>query len=129
MSDAQLTLLLAAIATLGGSLVGALRWAVNRVTKASDDGTAALIANAARNAENTASNASLGVKIDSLVRRIDDIGDFVEESSGVHDATEFRKRYARERTKTPRQIPSVPRPTPTGYYPPRRPKTDTDTDT
>lgn len=83
MSDAQLTLLLSAIATLGGALVGALRWAVGRVTKSNDDGTAALVAN-------TASNAVLASKMDALMAsnqrladRLDTVADYVEEHTPV----------------------------------------------
>ncbi len=80
MTDAQLTLILGAIAALGGSLIGALRWAVNRVTASNDAGTSALIAN-------TASNAVLVVKLDHLSRSVERLDDFVkEEISGVHTA-------------------------------------------
>lgn len=80
MSDAQLTLLLSAIATLGASLIAALRWAVNRVTKSNDDGTAALIAN-------TSSNATLIADVRNLARQIERLDDFVkEEISGIHDS-------------------------------------------
>ncbi len=79
MSDAQLGLLIAAITGLGGLLVSALRWAVNRVTASNDAGTTAILAN-------TASNATLVVKIDHLSRSIERLDDFVkEEISGVHD--------------------------------------------
>ena len=79
MTDTQLGLVLAAIATLGGSLIAALKWAVNRVTKSNDDGTAALIAN-------TASNATLIAEVRNLARQIERLDDFVkDEISGVHD--------------------------------------------
>jgi hypothetical protein len=79
MSDAQLTLILSAIGVLGGSLITALRWAVNRVTSSNDAGTTALIAN-------TASNAVLIVKLEHLAQSILRLDDFVkEEISGVHD--------------------------------------------
>lgn len=79
MSDGQLTLLLSAIGALGAGLVAALRWAVNRVTKSNDDGTAALIAN-------TASNATLIAEVRNLARQIERLDDFVkDEISGVHD--------------------------------------------
>jgi hypothetical protein len=79
MTDAQLGLVLAAIATLGGSLIAALKWAVNRVTKSNDDGTSALLAN-------TASNATLIATLSNLARQIERLDDFVkEEISGVHD--------------------------------------------
>ena len=79
MTDAQLTLILAAIGTLGGSLIAALRWAVNRVTKSNDDGTSALLAN-------TASNATLIASVQNLARQIERLDDFVkEEISGIHD--------------------------------------------
>lgn len=71
-------MILAAIATVGGGLIGALRWAVNRVTASNDAGTTAIIAN-------TASNAVLVTKIDGLSRAIERLDDFVkEEVSGVH---------------------------------------------
>ncbi len=90
MTDTQIALILSAITGLGGSLVLALRWAVNRVTKSNDDGTAALIAN-------TASNAVLVVKQDQLVQlitqlvhsnsqlgdKISEVSDFVEEHTPV----------------------------------------------
>ena len=79
MSDAQLTLILSAIGVLGGSLIGALRWAVNRVTTSNDAGTTALVAN-------TASNAVLVVKLDHLSQSILRLDDFVkDEISGVYD--------------------------------------------
>lgn len=79
MSDAQLGLIIAAIGAFGSLLAGTLRWAVNRITKSNDEGTAALIAN-------TASNAILITKIDSLARQMERLDDFVkEEISGVHD--------------------------------------------
>ena len=83
MTDAQVALVLSGIAALGGSLIAALKWAVARVTKSNDDGTAALVAN-------TASNAVLIAKMDELVRsntalagKIDGIGDFVEEHTPI----------------------------------------------
>jgi hypothetical protein len=93
VTDAQLSLMLAAIATLGGSLVAALRWAVNRVTASNDEGTKALIAN-------TASNAVLNTKIDSLARSIERLDDFVkEEVSGVYStAPQPPKQPLRSRT-------------------------------
>ncbi len=79
MTDTQVGLILAAIATLGGSLIAALKWAVNRVTKSNDDGTAALLAN-------TASNATLIAEVRNLARQIERLDDFVkEEVSGVYD--------------------------------------------
>ncbi len=108
MTDAQLTLILAAIATLGGSLIAALRWAVNRVTKSNDDGTAAIIAN-------TASNATLIVKLDHLSQSILRLDDFVkEEISGVYSSPPAK------RTATPREGVRA------GYYPPGRPGTHRD---
>lgn len=79
MSDAQITAIITAIVGLGGLLVSALRWAVNRVTASNDAGTTAIIAN-------TASNATLVTKIDGLSRSIERLDDFVkDEISGVHD--------------------------------------------
>jgi hypothetical protein len=119
VTDAQLTLLLAALTTVGGLLVGTLRWAVGRITKSNDDGTQALIAN-------TASNAVLVVKIDNLANRIDSIGDFVlEERSGVHDSYDVQSR--REAAKQAGKLPRRTTPARGGYYGPVRPKTDTDT--
>lgn len=99
MSDAQLGLILAAVAALGGSLIAALKWAVNRVTKSNDDGTAALVAN-------TASNATLVAEVRNLARQIERLDDFVkEEVSGVYDApTQSR------RSQTPRGGLRVARP-------------------
>lgn len=91
MTDAQLAAVLAAIATLGGSIVAALRWAVQRVTKSNDDGTAALLAN-------TASNATLIATLSNLARQIERLDDFVkEEISGVYDGPPKPRR-----TQTPR---------------------------
>lgn len=75
MTDAQLGVLIAALGALGG----VIRWAVNRITKSNDDGTAALVAN-------TAQLAAFIVKIDNFGRQIERLDDFVkEEISGVHD--------------------------------------------
>lgn len=81
MTDAET--IATALTAVGGSLALALRWAVNRVTKSNDDGTAALIAN-------TASNAVLTVKIDGLMSsnqrladKIDGIGDFIDDHTPV----------------------------------------------
>jgi hypothetical protein len=94
MTDLQLTAIIAAITTLGGGLVAALRWAVQRVTKSNDDGTAALVAN-------TASNAILVMKLDQVVSaherladRIDGIGDFLEEHTPVGRIPKPRARTA-----------------------------------
>ncbi len=118
MTDAQIALLCSAIVTVGGMLIAALKWAVNRVTASNDAGTTALIAN-------TASNAVLVVKLDNLAGRIDGIGDFVEEVSGVHDAREHRRRLAAEQEKRSKVVTPV-RGVKVGYYGPSRPKTDTD---
>ncbi len=92
MSDAQLAMVLSAIGVLGGSLIAALRWAVQRVTKSNDDGTAALI-------DNTRSNAVLVTKLDSLSSAILRLDDFVkEETSGVYDGPPKPSR----RAQTPR---------------------------
>ena len=91
MTDAQLTLIIGAIGALGGSLIAALRWAVQRVTKSNDDGTAALLAN-------TASNATLIATLSSLARQIDRLDDFVkEEVSGVYDGPPKPRRAATPR--------------------------------
>ncbi len=81
MTDEQL--IAGAIVTVGTSLAGVLKWAVGRVTKSSDDSTAALIAN-------TASNAVLQTKLDAVVAsnqrlsdKIDGISDFVEEHTPI----------------------------------------------
>jgi hypothetical protein len=97
VSDAQLTIILGAIATLGGSLVAALRWAVQRVTKSNDDGTFALV-------ENTKSNATLITKLDGLSRAIERLDDFVkEEISGIHDGPpKPRARTAPQGVRMPR---------------------------
>jgi hypothetical protein len=94
LTDAQLGLILAAIATLGGSLIAALKWAVNRVTKSNDDGTAALLAN-------TASNATLIATLSNLARQIERLDDFVkEEVSGVYEGQPQKRRGA----PTPRGV-------------------------
>jgi hypothetical protein len=96
MTEKEWGLLLAVVTALGGSLIGALKWAVNRVTKSNDDGTAALVAN-------TASNAVLVTKIDALARSIERLDDFVkEEVSGVYSTP---PQPARQRASTPRSIP------------------------
>ncbi len=88
MSDAQLALIIAAIGALGGSLIAALKWAVNRVTKSNDDGTAAIIAN-------TSSNATLIATLSNLARQIERLDDFVkEEVSGVYDGPPKPRRTA-----------------------------------
>ncbi len=88
MTDSQLGLILAAIATLAGSLIAALKWAVNRVTKSNDDGTSALIAN-------TASNATLIATLSNLARQIERLDDFVkEEVSGVYESAPKPRRAA-----------------------------------
>lgn len=69
MSDAWLTALLAALTGVGGAIVAALRWAVNRVTKAMDDNTRAML-------ENTKASTRLEVKIDQ-------VSDWVEEHTPV----------------------------------------------
>lgn len=98
MTDAQLAAVLAAIAALAGSLIAALKWAVHRVTKSNDDGTAALIAN-------TASNATLIAEVRTLARQIERLDDFVkEEISGVHDGPPRRS------ASTPRGGVRLPRP-------------------
>jgi hypothetical protein len=95
VSDAQLSFILAAIAALGGSLVAALRWAVNRVTASNDAGTSALVAN-------TASNAVLVVKLDHLARSVERLDDFVkEEISGVYSSPPQPQQP--KRTRTPPQ--------------------------
>jgi hypothetical protein len=100
MTEVQFGLLLGAISGLGALLVGALRWAVNRVTKSNDDGTAAIIAN-------TASNAVLVTKIDGLARAMERLDDFVkEEISGVHDGPP----KPGQRFKTPVRGTRAPRP-------------------
>lgn len=79
MTDAQLGLIISAIAAFGTLLAGTLRWAVNRITVSNDAGTAALLAN-------TASNATLVAEVRNLSRQIERLDDFVkEEISGVHD--------------------------------------------
>jgi len=98
MDDTQLAMILAAISSLGALLVGALRWAVIRVTKSNDDGTAAIVAN-------TASNSVLVTKIDGLARSIERLDDFVkEEIGGIHDGPPS------PRTRTPPRGLRIARP-------------------
>ncbi len=109
MSDGQLTMILAAIATLGGSLITALRWAVNRVTKSNDDGTAALIAN-------TASNAVLVVKLDNLASKIDDVSDFVERHTPVHGVPISASTGYSDEGRPGPKFPRAPTPLPGTYH-------------
>jgi hypothetical protein len=113
VTDAQLSIILAAIATLGGSLVAALRWAVNRVTTSNDAGTAALIAN-------TASNAVLVVKLDHLARSIERVDDFVkEETSGVYSTNpqpQSTRQQQPQRTRTPAGGVGLRNPRPGTYH-------------
>ncbi len=110
MTDVQI--LSAAIIAAGGTIGGALKWAVTRMTKAQDRATDALIAN-------TASNATLVAKLETALNRIDKISDFVDETSGVHH-TPPTPEPAKRRTATPAEGRSQFG----GYYGPHRPKTE-----
>ena len=81
VTDEQL--IAGAVLGAAGTIVGAIRWGVGRITKSSDDSTAALIAA-------TASNAVLQTKLDAVVAsnqrlsdKIDGISDFVEEHTPI----------------------------------------------
>jgi hypothetical protein len=106
VTDAQIAALIAAI-TAGLSLIAAaVKFVGGRIVKSNDASTAALIAN-------TASNAVLMVKIDQLVssntelaRKLDAIGDFMEEHTPIGPVPR------------PRKLPTPPKgsPTPGGRY-------------
>lgn len=72
MTDAQLGLLITAIATFGAGVVGSLKWAVGRITKAIDDNTTARDAQTAAMLEHAKAMTALTVKIDA-------VADFVQE--------------------------------------------------
>lgn len=126
MTDTQLAALITALVTAAGAIAGAIRWAVLRMVKAQDDATAAMLDHAKAMTDNAAASRELVNDVKDAISRIDVIADFIEEeTSGVHDREDLRRklkraqREKRERAKTP--------PLGSGYRPPQRPKTDTDT--
>ena len=115
MSDAQFGVLISALVTVLGSLIGMLRWSVNRITKALDDNTSS-------NLEDSKAKIALAEKLAVFATKLDSVTSFVQEHTpvrGVNVDEHLRRVEAakREARKTPREI-SVP------YYygPERKPK-------
>jgi hypothetical protein len=126
MTDAQLVSLLAAFATVGGSVCAAIRWAVVRMVKSQDGATSAMLTHAKDMADNAASNRELANEIRDVILRIDAIGEFVEETTGNHDIEAVRRKLARAKAGRRERERAITPPKPQGYYGIHRQKNDTD---
>lgn len=125
MTDGQLAALISALVGVATTVGAAIRWAVLRMVKAQDAATDAMIQHAGTMADSSAANRELVSEVKSAIRRIDTIADFIEEeTSGVHDVSDLRKkmqRAARETRDKPRMKTNPGVPIAGGYYGPRRP--------
>lgn len=72
MTDAQFGLLLTALAGAIGTLVGALKWAVGRITKSIDDNTAERARQTDAMLEHARAMTALTVKIDTVTDWVQD---------------------------------------------------------
>lgn len=70
MTDAQFALLLSALAAVGATLAGVLRWAVTRITKAIDDNTES-------NKELSRAQIAYASSISSMSTRLDHVANWV----------------------------------------------------
>lgn len=77
MSDAQLTALLGGLAAVVATLAAAIRWSVNRITKALDDASAA-------NDRNTKAMIDHAVAMNTLSLKVDAVATWVEGNTPVH---------------------------------------------
>lgn len=114
MTDAQLGILVAAIASFGGVVGGAIRWAVLRLAKSKDDGTAALVSNAASNATLVAkldevvdTMRGMAMAMGALTTKLDQVAAHVDEISDVHEIPRPMARRA-AKLKTPPRGTTAP---------------------
>lgn len=77
MTDAQLVALLGCLGTVGTALVGMLRWAALRITKALDDNTQS-------NKEDADAKVKLAFEMARLSTKIDDVARWVEDHTPVN---------------------------------------------
>lgn len=92
MTDAQLGTLLAVLGPLGAALIGVLRWAALRITKALDDNTAS-------NKEDADAKTKLAFEMGRLSSKIDDVALWVEHHTPVHGVPIPRRASERAQTQ------------------------------
>ena len=76
MSDSQFGLLIATLVTFLSSLIGMLKWAVTRITKALDDNTES-------NRADTDAKIKLATEMAVFSTKLDHIGEYVEKHTPV----------------------------------------------
>jgi len=79
MEDGQLAAILSVLGAIGASIVGIIRWSVNRLTLALDGNTTAHL-------KSVEAMTVMSTKLDFVYQQVGAVKDFVvEERSGVHD--------------------------------------------
>lgn len=79
MGDGQFTALLSVLGAIGASIVGIIKWSVNRLTVALDGNTAAHL-------KSVEAMTIMSTKLDFVYNASREVKEFVaEERSGVHD--------------------------------------------
>lgn len=95
LTDGQVAALVSALVTVGGAMVAAGKWAVNRITKALDDNSAVHREVASANVEHAKAMTALSVKIDHVT-------EWVEEHTPVTDPESPLARRTADNGPTPR---------------------------